>query len=125
MGFFDNMGDRMVREPEWRSCAIEGTVADDAESIAFGVMAVGDVMADFDDVELAVKGDAGEWMPVPIADRGFEAAGRRQDGWQTAGSRQAVVSRPTDGAPEGKQYLRFAPLASRQSTAELFAAARR
>jgi len=33
MGFFDNMGDRPIREPEWRPYAVEGTVADDAENV--------------------------------------------------------------------------------------------
>jgi len=74
MGFFDNMGDRPIREPEWRPYAIEGTVADDAENVAFGVMALGAVTADFDAVELAVKGTTGEWTAVSIQDSGFEEA---------------------------------------------------
>ena len=81
MGFFDNMGSRLVREREWRPYAIEGTVADDAVAVAFGVMAVGGVTADFDAVELAVKGATGDWTPVAIKDPGFEEdGGRRPEG---------------------------------------------
>lgn len=121
MGFFDNMADRMVREPEWRSCAIEGTVADDAESIAFGVMAVGAVTADFDALEIAVKDAGGEWTPVPMQDAGFEAAEGEKSGWFKTGARQALVERPAEGAPQGKQYLRFAPRPAAAIDAELYA----
>ena len=38
MGFFDNMGDRPIREPEWRFYEIAGEVAADAEAVAFGLM---------------------------------------------------------------------------------------
>jgi hypothetical protein len=113
MGFFDNMGERLVRDPEWRSYAIEGTVADDAVSVAFGVMAMGAVTADFDDIELAAKEASGEWTRVAIRDAGFEDAGGDggQGGWRRtgAGPGQAVVSRATGGAPQGGQFVRFTP----------------
>ena len=38
MGFFDNMGDRLVRDADWKEYVIEGPVAEDAVSVAFGVM---------------------------------------------------------------------------------------
>ena len=78
---------RLVRDAEWRSYAIEGTVADDAEAVAFGVMAVGGVTADFDAVELAVKDATGDWTPVPIRDPGFEAAaGDERGAWFRTGT---------------------------------------
>jgi C-terminal processing protease CtpA/Prc len=121
MGFFDNMGNRLVREREWRLYAIEGTVADDAEAVAFGVMAVGGVTADFDAVELAVKGATGDWTPVPVNDPGFEAAASDEKGpWFRAGTSQAAVSRPADGAPQGGQYLRFMPPPAGAADVELF-----
>ena len=121
MGFFDNMGDRPIREREWRPYAVEGTVADDAENVAFGVMAMGAVTADFDAVELAVKGAAGDWAPVPIKDPGFEeAAGEQKGPWLRAGPSTAAVSRPPDGAPQGGQYLRFAPPPAGAADVELF-----
>jgi hypothetical protein len=86
-GFFDNMSDRPVRDAAWRRYEIEGTVADDAVGIAFGVMASGAVTADFDAIELAVRGADGAWTEVPVPDAGFEAApdGTRRD-WFRAGT---------------------------------------
>jgi len=122
MGFFDNMGDRPIREPEWRPYAIEGTVADDAENVAFGVMAMGAVTADFDAVELAVKGTTGEWTAVSIQDSGFEEAvtERQQGGWFRAGLSPATISRADGHAPEGRQFARFAPPPAGAVDAELF-----
>jgi hypothetical protein len=120
MGFFDNMGNRPVRDPEWRSYSVEGTVADDAENVAFGVMAIGAVTADFDAVELTVKGSTGEWTPVPIQDAGFEAAGDDKTGWFRTGTRNAAISRPTAGAPQGGQYARVAPPPPGSADVELF-----
>lgn len=110
MGLFDNMGNRLVRDAEWRPYAIEGTVAADAEVVAFGVMAVGGVTADFDAVELAVKDATGDWTPVPVEDPGFEgAAGDEKGPWFRTGTSPAAVSRSADRAPQGGQFLRFAP----------------
>jgi hypothetical protein len=120
MGFFDNMGNRPIREPKWQPYAIEGTVADDAENVAFGVMAVGAVTADFDTVELAVKGSTGEWTPVPIQDAGFEATEGEKGGWFRTGNGGAAISRPAVGAPQGGRYVRFAPPAAGAADAELF-----
>jgi erythromycin esterase len=36
-GFFNNMDDRPIRDPEWRVYEIVGDVAEDAEAIAFGL----------------------------------------------------------------------------------------
>jgi hypothetical protein len=120
MGFFDNMGDRPIREPEWRPYTIEGTVADDAENVAFGVMAMGGVTADFDTVELAVKEATGDWAPVPIQDAGFEASEGEKGGWFRTGTKNAAISRPTGSAPQGGQYVRFAPPPAGAADAELF-----
>jgi len=117
-GFFDNMGDRPVRDAEWREYTVEGPVAEDASSLAFGVMSSGGVTADFDALELSVRGSSGEWAPVAVEDAGFEADASAR-GWQRAGtSKTAVVSRPSIGAPEGRQFLRLGPSSE---DAELFA----
>ena len=119
MGFFDNMGDRPVRDRGWREYAIEGPVADDATSIALGVMAVGAVSADFDAINLESRAPGAAWTPVSITDPGFEGA--ESGGWMPAGtSKRVVVSHPTDQAPEGKLFLRFAPPPDSLSTDELF-----
>jgi len=121
MGFFDNMLDRPIREPDWREYTIDGTVADDATAIALGVMASGPATADFDAIALSVRDAQGAWTAVPLADPGFEAtAGDARSGWVRAGnSERALVSRPTEGAPEGRQFLRLSPPAD-SSDAELF-----
>jgi hypothetical protein len=120
MGFFDNMGDRPIREPDWRAYGFEGTVAEDAENVAFGVMATGAVTADFDAVELAVKDAAGDWTKVAIHDAGFEAADGEKSGWFRTGSGDAAISRPTAGAPQGGRHVRFAAPAAGPAHAELF-----
>jgi Peptidase family S41 len=119
MGFFDNMGDRPVRDRGWREYTIEGTVADDATSIALGVSAVGAVSADFDAINLESRAPGGAWMPVSIKDPGFEGAA--SSGWMPAGtSKRVIVSYPTDQAAEGKLFLRLAAPAGSVSTDELF-----
>jgi hypothetical protein len=112
MGFFDNMGDRPIRESEWREYTIEGQVAEDAAGVAFGVMASGAAKADFDSVELETRGDDGKWSAVPLSDGGFEAEKEAspESRWFRAGtSRTAVVVRLAQAAPEGKQFLRLKP----------------
>jgi hypothetical protein len=114
MGFFDNMGDRPIRDPDWKEYAIEGPVAEDATNLAFGLMASGDVTADFETISLAVRGADGSWTPMTVADGGFEAAtDAGSGGWMRAGtSKNVETTRPTDRAPEGRQFLRMSPTSS-------------
>jgi hypothetical protein len=111
MGFFDNMSNRPIRDPDWREYSIEGTVDGDATNVAFGVMASGAVIADFDAIELAARETDGRWTVLPIKDAGFEApAGNGAGEWMRAGtSADAAITRSADKAPEGRQFLRFAP----------------
>ena len=122
MGFFDNMSNRPIREPEWREYGIEGTVAEDATNVAFGAMASGPIVADFDAIELVVRDADGSWTPVPINDPGFEAAAdAKSGGWMRAGSsKNAEITKPTNQAPQGRQFLRFSPSSTPVSNAELF-----
>lgn len=116
-GFFDNMGDRLVRNDSWREYVIEGAVAPDATSIAFGVMAVGAATADFDAMELSVRDADGSWRVLPIKDAGFESDG---NAWARVGSPVTQVIRVTENAPEGKQFVRFVPADTTTSNIELF-----
>jgi C-terminal processing protease CtpA/Prc len=60
-GFFDNMGDRPIKtRKEWRTFEIVGEVADDAVSINFGLMLVGNGRVWLDAVSFEVLGKAGE-----------------------------------------------------------------
>ena len=125
-GFFDNMDSRPIRDAEWRDYTIEGLVDDDATNIAFGVMASGLVVADFDAIDLSVRDAGGNWVKVAIKDPGFEAgADAGTSGWaRTGSSSRAEITRQTDNAPEGRQFLRFAPPSAPASApvtnAELF-----
>ena len=118
VGFFDNMSGRPVRDAEWREYAIEGLVADDATQVAFGVM-TSTATADFDAVELSVRDSAGAWVPVALDDAGFEADAGSGAWRRTGTSRNALVTRPSAGAPEGRQFVRLAPSFSGPD-AELF-----
>jgi hypothetical protein len=123
MGFFDNMSNRPVRDPDWREYSIEGTVDSDAANVAFGVMASGAVTADFDAIELAVREADGRWTALPIKDAGFEAvAENASGGWfRTGTSSNAEITRPADAPREGRQFLRFSPASSASKLdAELF-----
>jgi len=59
MGFFDNMGNRPVKNKDWGTYEIKGTVDSDAANMFIGVMLVGKGVIEFDDLSLKVKeGDA-------------------------------------------------------------------
>ena len=118
VGFFENMGSRPIRDPEWKEYTIEGPVAEDATSVAFGVMTFGAVTADFETIGLAVRGADGSWTPMTVDDGGFEAAEGGSEAWKRAGtSKNVEITRPTDRAPEGRQFLRMSPMSSPASSA--------
>ena len=100
MGFFDNMGDRPVRDAAWRDYAIEGPVAADATNVAFGVMASGTVQADFDAIDLEVRDASGGWTPLQIRDAGLREQRSRgpPDGRKRA--------RPARSSPDLRSRLR-------------------
>lgn len=56
MGFFDNMGDRPITSAAWSSYEIVGDVAEDAQSIVFGVLTLGPCVVLFDEASLEVAG---------------------------------------------------------------------
>src|SRR5262245_3100370 len=53
-GFFDNMADRPIKSTEWKHYEIVGDVADDAETMTFGLILFHGGSAAFDDVSLEV-----------------------------------------------------------------------
>jgi hypothetical protein len=81
-------------------------------------MAVGEVTADFDAIEVAVKDGDSDWTPIPVEDPGFEA--EDDGGWMRSGPRPAEVTRPDREAPEDRRHLRIAPPAPGEADAELF-----
>jgi Peptidase family S41 len=120
MGFFDNMMDRMIRDPTWREYAIEGPVADDATNVAFGAIIGGVLTADVDAIALEVKDANGAWTPVTIDDAGFEASPAASRWSRGGSSKAATLSRPAEHAPEGKQYLHVSGAVRPPITEELF-----
>jgi hypothetical protein len=53
-GFFDNMSDRPITSKEWKHYEIVGDIADDAQSIVFGMMLLGNGSAALDDVSFEI-----------------------------------------------------------------------
>ena len=122
MGFLENMQDRPVRDPAWRQYTIEGPIADDATTVAFGLTASGVLSADYDAFILEVKDANGEWTPIKIDDAGFEG-GLSSGGWNRGGTaKMATVSRPSGQAPEGERYLHVSGVARPPVTTEIFSA---
>jgi hypothetical protein len=107
IGCFDNMMNRLVREATWREYVIQCDVADDATGIVFGVMAFGGATADFDALDVSVPAAGGGWRAVPITDGGFEA--ESATAWSRVGTMDAQITRGAEGAPEGRQFVRFVP----------------
>ena len=54
MGFFDNMGERPIRSPEWKSHEIIGDIEGDAQLLNFGLMSIGKGRAWIDEVSLDI-----------------------------------------------------------------------
>ncbi len=73
MGFFDNMDDRPIREPEWNYFEITGDVATDAERINIGMIVFGSGKAWIDDVSFEALGNV-PTVPVEAA-RGLTPRG--------------------------------------------------
>jgi C-terminal processing protease CtpA/Prc len=72
MGFFDNMSDRPVLTDKWKDCEIEGHVADDAVLIYFGAILSGNGDAWFDNFQVSVLDEKGQWQPEKINNPDFE-----------------------------------------------------
>ena len=121
MGFFDNMSSHPARDSVWREYSIEGTIASDATAIAFGALAIGGNAGDVDAIELAVRSTSGEWIPLPLADAGFEDARAKE--WMMMVDRHPIeFQRMTDGAVEGHRFLHLGPRPVVQTPTDLFEA---
>jgi len=74
LAFFDDMSDRPIVQKEWRDCEILADVAEDATSIALGLMLVGNGRAWLDSISLEAIGKAGEGNETarPLKGRGLD-----------------------------------------------------
>ena len=57
VGFFDNMDDRPIRDPEWKPYSIVGEIDPDARALNFGVFLVGEGKVWIDAVTIEIVGD--------------------------------------------------------------------
>lgn len=73
MGLFDNMGDRPIRDPQWKKYRITGDVDPDAQFINIGLLVSGGATAWADGFSIRAAGPAGEGNEKPrsITDRGM------------------------------------------------------
>ena len=92
VGFFDNMGDRPIRDADWSVYAITGGVHADAEFINFGVMLVEGEEVFVDGVTFEVLGDLPEPAPPrPLAERGLANVTLRSVGFANSTAPSAFV----------------------------------
>jgi C-terminal processing protease CtpA/Prc len=72
MGFFDNMSDRPILDDDWQEYEIEGHIDDDAAMVFFGAILGGNGQAWFDDFQVLVLDENGQWQPAKINNPSFE-----------------------------------------------------
>ncbi len=123
-GFFANMRDRPITEPDWARYQITGTVAEDASRILFGGFLRGDGTAHFDSFRLQVRDSSGtEWTDASLENAGFEtgAAGGSPTGWRGRPNSYAFQTTRGD-AVEAQHFLSIAPTETTPGPAGLFPA---
>jgi hypothetical protein len=107
-GFFDNMSDRPIRNPEWSEYTITGPLASDAYKIVFGAMVFSKGKFLVDGFRLSVTDAAGREEPLTVGNGGFEEgdAGAAPGSWS--------IQSPTmdfrvqeDDFREGRRALSF------------------
>ena len=72
VGFFDNMRDRPVKEKEWKSYTVEGTIDSNTKSLSFGGLCLYNGKFYFDKFELFIENDKGVLEPVKLLNSSFE-----------------------------------------------------
>jgi hypothetical protein len=103
-GFFDNMANRPIRDRQWTQCEIIGTVADDAERIAFGAIVRGSGRVWLDGFDLAIRDSTGAWRSVEVPNAGFEQLDDQQRPLRWA-STQGYSYRLDPDSHEGRSSL--------------------
>lgn len=71
-GFFDNMGDRPIKEKTWQSYTVEGTIDSNSKSLTFGGLCLYNGKFYFDKFELLIQNDKGVFVPMTILNSSFE-----------------------------------------------------
>ncbi|WP_282088189.1 DUF664 domain-containing protein [Aquimarina algiphila] len=83
-GFFDNMMDRPITSNQWSIYTIEGEMDEHAKTLNFGGICVYNGKFYFDDFELSIQNEKGEYEKVIIDNARFEnqVKGERIPGWR-------------------------------------------
>ncbi len=108
-GFSDFMLDRRVKSVDWVSASITGKLDDDADSISLGGIVIGNGSFYFDDLHFSVETSVGNWVPVTLANNGFEKNEPRKampDGWHYGNNNGKFSYYTTSiSSKEGRQAL--------------------
>lgn len=73
MGFFDNMGNRPIKATDWESYKIEGVINEKSDRLFFGGLVLYDGQFFFDDFQLEIEDENGEFKTVPLKNADFSA----------------------------------------------------
>jgi len=92
IGWFYNMDDRPILDPQWKEYEISGPVADDAEQLVFGCFLTGTGEARTDAWRVEVQKADGTWAPVKISNPDFEGTADTVDGWWAIGNTKGGYS---------------------------------
>lgn len=81
IGFYDDMEERKISDPQWQLYEIVATVDDDAATITLGVAFRYAGSLWLDAFECEVREPGGSWEPVALVNPGFEDVNPPLNGW--------------------------------------------
>lgn len=92
-GFFDNMGNRPITSDEWQAYTIEGTIDEKSDKLFFGGLCLNNGRFYFDQFELYIEDDQGEFQLIDIENANFETeiTDRLVPGWAPGVTADQVV----------------------------------
>ena len=73
--WMDNMFDRPVRDTVWKTYVLEGMFDRSAPYMGWGVLGYGNGTFYFDDFQLSVETEPGNWQIIPLVNANFEQEG--------------------------------------------------
>jgi len=82
--FFDNMASNPIKEPTWQKYELTGTIEKRADEFHFGILLLGSGDFYFDDIDLQVKSETGQWESIKLDNRDFESdiSNDQVSGWK-------------------------------------------
>jgi hypothetical protein len=93
-GFFDNMGDRRVKDATWKEYTIKGTIDENSKLLVIGGIAKFNGDFYFDEFHLEIEDDTGVMQKVPLGNTSFEAVvvNEEMDTWNEGIRKSSVTS---------------------------------